>query len=225
MQRSDPFFKKLLYTLPNAQEPDGQGFKLINGVLYRQATSATQPYFRLCIPQEICRDIVHAIHHLHNMHFPAHTMQVLYSANFYTRGANSIIKTIYNSCSLCLLYSPKYTRSYSGRTRTFDQNNIVGEILYADIAYLHRDCDQKKFALIFTDRLTGYVVAYALQEITMKSTSPCIEEYLRHLPAPTYVCTDGGGEFDSLFTQILAHHNIKHRTNIPTRSQVQGTVG
>ena len=67
-------------------------------------------------------------------------------------------------------------------------------------------------------------MAYALQDITMRSTSPCIEEYLRHLPAPAYVCTDGGGEFETLFTQTLAHYNIKHRTNIPKRSQVQGTV-
>ena len=58
----------------------------------------------------------------------------------------------------------------------------------------------------------------------MASTSPFIAEYLRHLPAPEYVCTDGGGEFDTLFTQTLASHNIKHRTNIPTRSQPQGTV-
>ena len=58
----------------------------------------------------------------------------------------------------------------------------------------------------------------------MQFTAPCIEEYLRHMPAPSYICTDGGGEFDSLFTKVLAHHNIKHRTNIPTRSQVQGTV-
>ena len=91
MQRSDPFFKNLLNTLPNAQEPDSQGFKLINGVLYRQATSSTQPYFRLCIPQEICREIVYYMHHLHNMHFAAHTTQVLYSENFYTKGSNLII--------------------------------------------------------------------------------------------------------------------------------------
>ena len=60
--------------------------------------------------------------------------------------------------------------------------------------------------------------------IAMKSTAPCIEEYLRHLPAPAYVCPDRSGEFETLFTQTLAHYNIKHRTNIPKRSQVQGTV-
>ena len=58
----------------------------------------------------------------------------------------------------------------------------------------------------------------------MKSTAPCIEEYLRHLPAPEYVCSDGGGEFETLFTQTLAQFNIKYRTNIPQRSQVQRSV-
>ena len=59
MQRSDPFFRELLNTLTNDQEPDRKGFKLLNGVLYKQATSAGHPYFRLCIPPEICRDIVY----------------------------------------------------------------------------------------------------------------------------------------------------------------------
>ena len=100
----------------------------------------------------------------------------------------------------------------------------VGEVLYADIAYLHRDSDNNKYALILTDRLTSYTVAYALKDTTIKSAASCIEEYLRHLPAPEYVCSDGGGEFESLFTQTLAQFNIKHWTNIPKRSQVQGSV-
>ena len=92
MQRSDPNFRELMNTLTNDQEPDGHGFKLLNGVLYKQATSSGQSYFRLCIPPEICKDIVFYMHHLHNMHFAAHTTQVLYSANFYTRGSHLIIQ-------------------------------------------------------------------------------------------------------------------------------------
>ena len=79
-----------------------------------------------------------------------------------------IIKQLCASCSVCFLYSPKYTRKYSGLNRTFEHNTNVGEVLYADIAYLHRDCENKKFALILTDRLTSYTVAYALQDTTMK---------------------------------------------------------
>ena len=176
-----------MHTLRNDQEPDNHGFKLLNDVLYKQATSSGHSYFRLCIPPEICRDIVFNMHHLNNMHFAAHTTQVLYNSNFYTKGSEQIINNICNSCSVCLLYSPKYTRKFSGINRTFEQNTTVGEVLYADIAYLNRDCDNKKFALIITDRLTSYTVAYALQEITMASTSPCIAEYLRHLPAPEYI--------------------------------------
>ena len=123
------------------------------------------------------------MHNLHNMHLSANTTQVIYSANFYTRNENEIIKRMCNSCSVCFLYSPKYTRKYSGLHRTFEKNSNVGEILYADIAYLHRDSNGNKYALILTDRLTSYTVAYALTETTMKSTSKCIEEYLRHLKA------------------------------------------
>ena len=137
MQRSDPVFRELLTTLTNTQEPNTKGFQLLNGLLYRQATSFGQHYLRLCIPPEICKDIVFHMHHLHNMHFSAHTTQVLYSVNFYTWGANLIIQTICNNCSVCLLYSSKYTRKYLGLNRTFGQNTNVGEILYADIAYLH----------------------------------------------------------------------------------------
>merc|ERR1712208_27928 len=75
MQRSDPSFRELMNTLTNDQEPDRQGFKLLNGVLYKQATSSGQSYFRLCIPPEICKDIVFYMQHLHNMHFAAHTTQ------------------------------------------------------------------------------------------------------------------------------------------------------
>ena len=154
----------MIITLTNSPEAmRDKGFQLQHGILYKQGKSFGQHYLRLCLPQEVCKDVIFKMHNLQNMHFSANTTQVLYSANFYTRNENVIIKQICNSCSVCFLYSPKYTRKYSGLNRTFEQHSTVGEILYADIGYLHRDSDNKKFALILTDRLTSYTVAYALQ--------------------------------------------------------------
>ena len=180
----------MIITLNNSPEAmQDKGFQLQHGILYKVGRSFGQSYLRLCLPQEVCKDVIHKMHNLHNMHFSANTTQVIYSANLYTRNENEIIKRMCNSCSVCFLYSPKYTRKYSGIHRTFETNLNVGEVLYADIAYLHRDSDNNKFAIL-TDRLTSYTVAYALKDTTMKSTAPCIEEYLRHLLAREYFCSD-----------------------------------
>ena len=122
MQQSDPVFRELIITLTNSPDANHKGFQLQNGILYKQATSFGQHYLRLCLPPEICKDIVFHMHHLNNMHFSANTTQVLYSANFYTRNANMIIKQLCASCSVCFLYSPKYTRKYSRLNRTFEHN-------------------------------------------------------------------------------------------------------
>ena len=65
LQKSDPVFRQMIITLNNSPEAmQDKGFQLQHGILYKQGQSFGQSYLRLCLPQEICKDVIHKMHKL-----------------------------------------------------------------------------------------------------------------------------------------------------------------
>ena len=84
LQKSDPVLRQIIFNLHNSpEEMQDKGFQLQNGILYKQGKSFGYSYLRLCLPQEICKDIIYKMHPLKNMPFSAGTTQVIYLANFH----------------------------------------------------------------------------------------------------------------------------------------------
>ena len=93
-----------------------------------------------------------------------------------------------------------------------------------DLAYLPRSTKGFKYLLCFIERVSSYMAAICLKNITAITVSEALKIFLSIIPAPARIESDFGAEFSRIFTLTCQKFNIEHSNQIPSRSQSQGNI-
>merc|ERR1711954_611019 len=226
-QNSDPFLKNIISQLqenPPANDID-QSFVLIKQLLFKIEMIFGERVYKLCLPPVICEQILQILHDSVKTHLPRESLVNHFNRNFYTRGITDISKKIVSKCLHCSLNLRKRKRNVKGENRTHERNLAPGQIWFLDVLVLPRSSSGNAFVLVFTERLSSYIAALPLKNITNQAVCEAFRKFLSVMPACQEVKTDHGvSDFGPGFTMECLSHGIEHRGEIPRRSESMGSV-
>ena len=226
IQQDDEFCKAKVSELKesNTTGQASKDFQLSKDILYKKSKIMNQDCNKLVIPEILCLEILRNLHSKFNLHYNNQQMMKLYNLNFYTPNLSGLMKLIKDGCCVCTLTKRNYKRKVSGLTRDFEDSTSPGQHIQADVMYLPKDKFNYKFCLIVIDRLTSYLSAFPLKELTSTSCTEALKNYLNCYPPPETLSTDGDGVFSSIFQQTCNKYNIFLKTNIPKNSNAVGSA-
>merc|ERR1711954_127030 len=226
-QNNDPYLQKIISQLqedPPAKNVD-KSFVLIKQLLFKIEMIFGERIYKLCLPPLICGQILQILHDSVKSHLPRESLVNHFNKNFFTRGITDISKKIVSKCLHCSLNIKKRKLNVKGENRTHGENLVPGQIWYLDVLVLPRSSSGNAFALVFTERLSSYVSALPLKNITNQAVCEAFRKFLSVMPSCQEVRTDHGiSDFGPAFTMECLSHGIEHRGEIPRRSESQGSV-
>ena len=111
--------------------------------------------------------------------------------------ANSAFKL---SLSWGLALAELGKESTSGQFRKHQNDITVGKQWQTDIAHMPRSKTGYKYILFFAERITNYICAFALKNITALIVSYALRIFLFIIPPFDQLGSDFGGEYSAIFT-------------------------
>ena len=196
-------------------------FTLRDGILFKKHVIYGRPALQLALSKSLAKEVVTRLHNFKDFHVSAGKLISLFRQSFYCPDIKKIVKACQTNCLTCCFFKRMHKAKISGSSRNFPEAR-PGEHLYTDISYMNQSTHGNKYLMIIVDSASSYVCAYPMKQLDDKSTSQQLQKYLSHFPAPAYITSDGGPEFDKNFLDLATRQGILLRTSVPRRSQPQG---
>merc|ERR1711954_454962 len=167
-QNSDPFLKNIISQLLENPPPTDidQSFVLIKGLLFKIEMIFGERVYKLCLPPIVCEQILQILHDSVKSHLSRENLINHFNRNFYTRGITDISKKIVSKCLHCSLNLRKRKLSVKGQNRTYEKSLAPGQLWFLDVSVLPRSSSGNAFVLVFTERLSSYIAALPLKNIS-----------------------------------------------------------
>merc|ERR1711954_582682 len=178
-QNSDPFLKNIISQLqenPPAKNVD-QSFVLIKQLLFKIEMIFGERVYKLCLPPIICEQILLILHDSVKAHLSRENLVNHFNRNFFTRGITDISKKIVSKCLHCSLNLRKRKLSVKGQNRTYEKSLAPGQLWFLDVLVLPRSSSGNAFVLVFTERLSSYIAALPLKNITNQSVCEALSQF------------------------------------------------
>jgi hypothetical protein len=157
-------------------------YQLEKKTLYKTSDLYGQKVYRLCLPNFLGRDKLKKWHFMHDSHLTHDNLLCMFNTNFYTIGAGQIVKRIIQGCILCRLNQNKYTKRTSGQVRTHQDDMTIGKIWQTDISHMPRTKTRFKYLLVFSERISSYIFAIALKNVTSNTVGNALRIFCGIIP-------------------------------------------
>jgi hypothetical protein len=182
IQTSDPTFFKIISNMETCNLNILNKYELVEETLYKTTEVYGQKVYRLCLPNFLGQEVLQKLHFLNEIHLTPDNLLRMFNTNFYTAGAGKIVKTILQKCILCRLNKNRYKKSTSGQFREHQNDLTVGSQWQTDICHMPRSKSGFKYLLVFSERISSYICAMALKNITSGTVANALRIFLGIIP-------------------------------------------
>ena len=198
-------------------------FTLRDKILFKKSDVYGQCSLQLALSKGLAKEVITRLHNVNNYHISSGKLIALFRQSFYCPDIKRIVKACQTNCLTCCFFKRMHKSKVSGKVRSFPEAR-PGEHLFTDVSYMNESKAGNKFLMLIVDAASGYVCAYPMKKLNDTTTSDQLKSYLAHFPAPAYITSDGGPEYDKKFLECATQQGILVRTSVPRRSQPQGQV-
>ena len=221
-QRNDPQLGPIIDKLEN--DPNYHSdFKLHKGILFHVSNNGVE---RIVVPQ-VAKDEV--LSEMHGSPFTGHLgiskTHARINKTYYWRNMSKDIAHWVNTCDICLRADTRHNIVGQGPLMSLDIPTYPFEFVGVDcVGPFPKTSRGNKQIIVFTDYLTRWPEAFALPDITSKTTADCfIRQIVCRYGAPTKLLSDQGPNFTSeLIKEICRLVKTKKIFTTPYNPQCNG---
>ena len=175
-------------------------FVLINKILYKKCQ--TPDVFLLCIPQKIASAAAWNLHNLYGFHFSKDHMTNKLRKIIFCPDLDILVQDILNTCPVCTLAPKKALYRQIGSSRSTLYRPL--QALVCDSLYLPADKLGYSKALLLCDAGTGKISIFPEKNLQASTARKSILNYLYCTPAPQFLISNKGSEFEKNLDLFLA---------------------
>ena len=179
-------------------------FVLINKILYKKCQ--TPDVFLLCIPQKIASAAAWNLHNLYGFHFSKDHMTNKLRKIIFCPDLDILVQDILNTCPVCTLAPKKALYRQIGSQKSTLYRPLQAVVV--DSLYLPSDKLGYSKALLLCDAATGKISIFPEKNLQASTARKSILNYLYCTPAPQFLISDKGSEFEKKLDLFLAQYDI-----------------
>ena len=223
LQKEDDEIQELIKMVRNRKL---NGYCLEDGILFKYRKNRTGKRFKqLVVPTVLRKDVLELCHdNFTGAHLGQKKTWIKLSNRFYWPNSYKETKNYVESCKICAkIKEPQANRAQLKPITNFEK---PFDMIAVDILELSRSSSGNKYVVVFTDYLTKWVEAFAINDMKAETIAKFfINEIITRHSTPSKLLSDQGKNFlSNLVKSVCEYFKINKVQTTPYHPQCDGLV-